>query len=66
MNIRNFFENYLINLSNFFENYLTFFKKNYLIWVTFEKMYKKSILKFDSRKVNKNSNHRIWKFKEFV
>jgi len=29
-------------------------------------MYKKSILKFLNREVNKHSNHRIWKFKDFV
>jgi len=28
--------------------------------------HKESILKFHNRDENKNSNHRIWKFKDFV
>jgi len=35
-------------------------------YVTFWKIHKESILKFHNREVNKNSNHQIWKFKDFV
>ena len=34
-------------------------------YVTFWKIHKES-MKFHNREVNKNSNHRIWKFKDFV
>jgi len=49
-----------------FTKKLRIFKADFENSVTFCKIQKESILKFHNREVNKNSNHQIWKFKDFV
>jgi len=48
------FQNWLWKLSNFYQ------------YKSFMKLYKKSVVKFHNREVNKNSRKWIWKFKDFA
>jgi len=49
-----------------FPKKLRFFKAEVENLVTFWKIHKEGILKFHNREVNKNSDRRFWKFKDFV